>query len=52
MWVSNRSAGDGLAYKKYQHEQSTQDRLIDREEEETAKASRIGLWKDAKPVPP
>jgi endonuclease YncB( thermonuclease family) len=33
-------------YKEYQHEQTTHD------EEETAKARRVGLWKDAKPVPP
>ena len=39
-------------YKAYQHEQPTQDRLVYRDEEENAKASRAGLWKDAKPVAP
>ncbi len=39
-------------YKEYQHEQTTQDRLVYRDEEEVAKARRVGLWKDAKPVPP
>jgi len=39
-------------YKEYQHEQTTQDRLVYRDEEESAKARRVGLWKDAKPVPP
>jgi endonuclease YncB( thermonuclease family) len=39
-------------YKEYQHEQTTQDRLVYRDEEDSAKARRVGLWKDAKPVPP
>jgi endonuclease YncB( thermonuclease family) len=39
-------------YKEYQHEQTTQDRLVYRDEEQNAKASQVGLWKDAKPVPP
>jgi endonuclease YncB( thermonuclease family) len=39
-------------YKEYQHEQPTQERLVYAQEEENAKASRVGLWKDAKPVPP
>lgn len=34
------------------HEQPTQERLVYAQEEENAKASRVGLWKDAKPVPP
>jgi endonuclease YncB( thermonuclease family) len=38
--------------KEYQHEQSTQDQLVYRDEEESAKARRVGLWKDSKPVPP
>jgi endonuclease YncB( thermonuclease family) len=38
-------------YKEYQHEQTTNDRLVYRDEEERAKARRVGLWKDAKPVP-
>ena len=39
-------------YKEYQHEQTTHDRLVYRDEEENAKARRVGLWEDAKPVPP
>ena len=39
-------------YKEYQHEQTTQDRLVYRDEEESARARRVGLWTDAKPVPP
>ena len=39
-------------YKEYQHEQTTHDRLVYRDEEESAKASRVGLWKDSTPVPP
>ena len=46
------SAGMAWHYKEYQHEQTTQDRLVYRDEEENAKARRVGLWKDAKPVPP
>jgi endonuclease YncB( thermonuclease family) len=45
--------GEGLAlHNAYQNEQPTQDRLVYRDEEESAKARRVGLWKDAKPVPP
>ena len=45
-------AGMTWHYKEYQHEQTTHDRLVYRDEEENAKARRVGLWKDAKPVPP
>ena len=45
-------AGMAWHYKAYQHEQPTQERLVYAQEEENAKASRVGLWKDAKPVPP
>ena len=38
-------------YKEYQHEQTTHDRLVYRDEEESAKARRVGLWMDANPVP-
>jgi len=38
-------------YKEYQHEQTTQDRLVYRDED-SAKARRVGLWKGANPVPP
>ena len=57
--VSLRDVGleqirQGMAwhYKEYQHEQMTHDRLVYRDEEKSAKARRVGLWKDAKPVPP
>ena len=57
VFVSLRDVGleqirQGMAwhYKEYQHEQTTQDRLVYRDEEESAKAQRVGLWKDAKPV--
>ena len=39
-------------YKEYQHEQPTQERLVYAQEEENARASRVGLWKDSKPVAP
>ena len=44
----------GLSWhcKEYQHEQTTQDRLVYRDEDESAKARRVGQWKDTKPVPP
>ena len=45
-------AGMAWWYREYAHEQATQDRLVYRDEEESAKASRAGLWKDAKPMPP
>jgi endonuclease YncB( thermonuclease family) len=52
--VGLEQIGAGMAwhYKAYQHEQPTQERLVYAQEEESAKASRVGLWKDAKPVPP
>ena len=49
---SRSAPGMAWHYKEYQHEQTTQDRLVYRDEEESAKARRVGLWKDAKPVPP
>jgi endonuclease YncB( thermonuclease family) len=59
VFVSLRDVGleqirQGMAwhYKEYQHEQTTQDRLVYRDEEEKAKVRRVGLWKDAKLVPP
>jgi len=44
----------GLAwhYKKYQNEQPLDDRLAYSRAEETARASRIGLWSEVDPVPP
>ena len=45
-------AGMAWWYREYAHEQATQERLVYRDEEESAKGARRGLWKDAKPVPP
>ena len=44
----------GLAwhYKKYAHEQEPQQRGQYAFAEEEARAKRVGLWKDANPVPP
>jgi endonuclease YncB( thermonuclease family) len=39
-------------YKAYQHEQTTQDRLVYRDEEDSAKARRVGLWSYPSPVAP
>ena len=52
--VSLEQIRHGMAwhYKEYHHEQTTRDRLVYRDEVESAKARRIGLWMDAKPVPP
>jgi endonuclease YncB( thermonuclease family) len=39
-------------YKKYQKEQSLEDRLTYAQAEEEARAERRGLWADAEPTPP
>lgn len=39
-------------YKAYQREQSVADRQAYAEAEEAARGARMGLWKDAQPVPP
>lgn len=44
--------GCGWHYKKYQNEQSLEDRLSYNSAEESARASRVGLWADKDPVPP
>jgi len=44
--------GCGWHYKKYQNEQSPDDRLSYNSAEESARASRVGLWADHDPVPP
>ena len=44
--------GCGWHYKKYQNEQSLDDRLSYNAAEESARASRVGLWADYAPVPP
>ena len=44
----------GLAwhYKQYAREQSVVDRKLYAEAEDSARATRTGLWRDAEPVPP
>jgi len=44
--------GCGWHYKKYQKEQSLDDRLSYNAAEESARASRVGLWADNEPMPP
>lgn len=44
--------GCGWHYKKYQNEQSLDDRLSYSRAEDAARASRVGLWTDNDPVPP
>ncbi|MCA1851697.1 MAG: thermonuclease family protein [Beggiatoa sp.] len=39
-------------YKRYEREQSPEDRVAYARAEETARAERRGLWRDPKPVPP
>lgn len=45
---------EGLAwhYKKYQAEQSFEDRRLYAEAETTAKKAKIGLWSEPNPIPP
>jgi endonuclease YncB( thermonuclease family) len=44
--------GCGWHYKKYQNEQPLDDRLSYNAAEESARASKVGLWADNDPVPP
>jgi endonuclease YncB( thermonuclease family) len=44
--------GCGWHYKRYQNEQILDDRLAYNAAEESARASRVGLWADRNPVPP
>jgi endonuclease YncB( thermonuclease family) len=44
--------GCGWHYKKYQSEQSLNDRLSYTSAEESARAHKVGLWADKEPVPP
>jgi endonuclease YncB( thermonuclease family) len=46
------AAGMAWWYRKYAKEQSPEDRGRYESEEAEAKARRIGLWRDADPVPP
>ena len=44
--------GCGWHYKKYQNEQILDDRLSYNSAEESARASKVGLWADNEPMPP
>jgi endonuclease YncB( thermonuclease family) len=59
VWVDNRDVnleqihrGCGWHYKKYQNEQSLDDRLSYNNAEESARANRVGLWVEKEPTPP
>ena len=59
VWVESQDVnleqirrGCGWHYKKYQNEQSLDDRLSYNSAEESARANRAGLWADKDPVPP
>ena len=59
VWVDSQDVnleqirrGCGWHYKKYQNEQSPEDRLSYNSAEELDRANRIGLWADQDPVPP
>ncbi len=52
--VSLEQVKAGLAwhYKKYQHEQSLEDRQLYAEAENKARDERLGLWRENNPNPP
>jgi endonuclease YncB( thermonuclease family) len=39
-------------YKKYQHEQSPEDRVLYAEAEDSAREWKLGLWRENNPMPP
>jgi endonuclease YncB( thermonuclease family) len=45
-------AGYAWHFKRYQHEQSPEDRQLYAQAEEKARADRLALWQDKHPVPP
>ncbi len=45
-------AGVAWYYKKYQHEQSPEDRQLYADAENNARDHRIGLWRENNPIPP
>ena len=45
-------AGMAWWYREYAHEQRMHEPILYRDEEESAKARRVGLWSDEKPAPP
>jgi endonuclease YncB( thermonuclease family) len=50
--IEQLRAGMAWWYRDYAKEQSAQERAECAAAEDAAKAARVGLWKDAKPVPP
>ncbi len=52
--INLQQVKDGFAwhYKYYQGEQSPRDRELYAQAEESAKKLRVGLWKEANPMPP
>jgi len=45
-------AGFAWHYKKYQHEQSPEDRQLYADAENKARDDRLGLWRENNPIPP
>jgi endonuclease YncB( thermonuclease family) len=45
-------AGMAWHFKKYQHEQTPEDRGVYAETEDRARAGKAGLWRDSRPLPP
>ncbi len=45
-------AGFAWHYKKYQHEQSAEDRELYADAENKARNERLGLWRENNPIPP
>ncbi len=45
-------AGLAWHYKKYQHEQSLEDRQLYADAENQARNERLGLWRENNPIPP
>ena len=45
-------AGFAWNYKKYQHEQSTEDRQLYADAENQARDARLGLWRENTSIPP
>ncbi len=45
-------AGFAWHYKKYQHEQSTEDQGLYADAENKARNERLGLWRENNPIPP
>ncbi len=46
------TAGFAWHYKKYQHEQSAEDRELYADAENKARNERLGLWRENNPMPP